>query len=59
MEDMSLYNESFEAWKARTDGTRAEWSRLCAALWAEIKAQQHYHAGRGCREVKCELYPNG
>ena len=37
VEDALLYNESFEDWKKRTGGTRTEWSRLCAALWAKIK----------------------
>jgi hypothetical protein len=59
MLDEGLYAQSFEEWRKRTNGSREEWRRVCASLWAKIKVQPHYHAGRACREVKCELYPNG
>ncbi len=59
MEDASLFSEPFEAWKARTKGTVAEWRRLNADLWTAIKASEHYHSGRSCREAKCDRYPNG
>jgi hypothetical protein len=59
MQDASLYAESLQDWKKRTKGTDAEWRRVCAEMWGRIKTDLHYHFGRGCREVKCELYPNG
>ena len=51
MEDASLYNESFEDWKKRTGGARAEWSRLCAVLWAKIKERNRNAAEQAAKEV--------
>lgn len=61
---ISFYADSFETWRERhasmsVADAYAEWRRISTELWTKIKASDHYHSGRSCREAACGRYANG
>ena len=52
-----LFERSFEEWQEDMGGAVDEWRRQCNEVWVRIRADEHYHRGRTCREVHCDRYP--
>ena len=50
----TVFEESYEDFRARTGGTFDTWRARGAQAYENLKRSEHWHGGRPCREVGCE-----
>jgi hypothetical protein len=53
----TLFEKSYEEWRADTGGSRREWTATCVAEWDRIRASLvrtgHWHDGIPCALAWC------